>query len=36
MAWQRKLTPDAISATKRMFVDIGKLEKSIENNTMKM
>lgn len=36
MAWQRKLTPDAIRATKRMFEDIGKLEKSIENNAMKM
>lgn len=36
MAWQRKLTPDAIRTTKRMFNDIGKLEKSIEEKTMSM
>ena len=26
MCWQRKLTPDAIYMTKRMFKDIGSLE----------
>ena len=33
MAWQRKLTPDAIYMTKRMFEDIGSLEiKEVKNN----
>lgn len=32
-AWQRKLTPDAIYTTKRMFEDIGSLEiKQVQNN----
>lgn len=33
MAWQRKLTPDAIYMTKSMFKDIGSLEiKQVQNN----
>ena len=36
-AWQRKLTPDAIYTTKRMFKDIGSLEiKKVEDHTIKM
>lgn len=36
-AWQRKLTPDAIYMTKRMFKDIGSLEiKKVEDHTIKM
>lgn len=36
-AWQRKLTPVAINATKRLFKDIGSLEiKKIEDHTIKM
>lgn len=36
-AWQRKLTPDAIYMTKRMFKDIGSLEiKLVEDHTLKM
>lgn len=32
-AWQRKLTPDAIRTTKRLFEDIGSLEiKLVQNN----
>jgi len=36
-AWQRKLTPDAIYTTKRMFKDIGSLEIiKVEDHTIKM
>ena len=36
-AWQRKLTPDAIYTTKRLFKDIGSLEiKKVEDHTIKM
>lgn len=37
MAWQRKLTPNAIYMTKQMFKDIGSLEiKLVEDYTKKM
>ena len=34
-AWQRKLTPNAIYITKRMFKDIGSLEIKLVNDYTK-